>query len=99
MTIPISRLAPALLVAASFAAVAASPPAQDRASAAGQAASASQSAGGSATPSGSKSSRALLNQRMRKCKEMTGDEKTACERDAHSVSAAKARHESGATGK
>jgi hypothetical protein len=61
-------------------------------------AGASASAASSAATS-TKDSRALLNERLRKCKVMSGDEKTACEKDAHSAAAGEARKESGATHK
>jgi len=36
----------------------------------------------------------LEQQRLRKCKAMTGDEKAACERDARTVADQKAQHDS-----
>ena len=58
-----------------------------------------RSAPASAAATSTKDSRALLNQRMRKCKAMSGDEKTACEKDAHSAAAAEAHKETGASTK
>ena len=46
-----------------------------------------------------KDSRALLNQRMRKCKVMTGDEKTACQKDAHADAKAEAHKQTNGAGK
>ena len=57
------------------------------------------SAPASAAATSTKDSRALLNDRMRKCKVMSGDEKTACEKDAHSVAAGEAHKETGAASK
>lgn len=45
-----------------------------------------------------KSAQSLRQDRLRKCKVMTGDEKAACERDAREVSAEKARSDAHATG-
>ena len=45
-----------------------------------------------------KSAQALRNEELRKCKEMTGDEKAACQREADKVSAEKARHDAKANG-
>lgn len=45
-----------------------------------------------------KSAQALRQERLRKCKEMTGDEKAACERDAREVSAEKAHRDAQANG-
>lgn len=59
----------------------------------------SSDAGAATAAASTKDSRALFNQRMRKCKEMTGDEKAACTKDAHSAAAAKARKEIRASGK
>jgi hypothetical protein len=61
-------------------------------------AAASQSASSPATAS-TKDSRALLNQRLRKCKAMSGDEKKACEKDAHSAAETKAHKEASTSGK
>ena len=58
------------------------------------ASSASRPAGAAAKST--RDSRALLNQRLRKCKVMSGDEKAACEKDAHSAAAGKAHKERGA---
>jgi hypothetical protein len=59
----------------------------------------SSAAVASGTAPATKDARALLNQRMRECKAMTGDEKKACQKDAKSVSKAKARSETGGAGK
>jgi hypothetical protein len=45
-----------------------------------------------------KSAQALRQERLRQCKELTGDEKAACERDAREVSAEKARRDAHANG-
>jgi hypothetical protein len=64
------------------------------------AASADQpAASASGTTPATKDAHALLNQRMRECKAMTGDEKKACQKDAKSVSKAKARSETSKSGK
>ncbi len=53
------------------------------------------SAPASAAATSTKDSRALMDDLMRKCKAMNGDEKAACEKDARSAAAAEAHKESG----